>query len=252
MDSTVSPLASTPAAQRDAARQDASQQDVSQQDVSQQPASVGRPGASRQLARASVQPGSQQRRARGRPAAGAASLMKAGAAPQFVTVDSPLGPLTLTAARGCLTGLYMDVQQHRPPPEAFGLPCDPADEPFSAAAAQLRAYFAGERRQFDLPLAPAGTEFQQRVWTALRGIPYGSTWSYGQLADKIGKPSAVRAVGLANGRNPIAVVIPCHRVIGSDGSLTGYGGGLERKSFLLDLERGGARSDVVAMTGAGR
>lgn len=229
MDSTVSPLAGTPAAQREAARQDAS-------------VHAGRPDASKQDA--SVQPASQQRRARGRPAAGAANLMEDGAAPQFVTVDSPLGPLTLTAASGCLTGLYMDVQQHRPPPETFGLAGDPADEPFSAAAAQLAAYFAGERTEFDLPLAPAGTEFQQRVWTALRGIPYGSTWSYGQLADKIGKPSAVRAVGLANGRNPIAVLIPCHRVIGSDGSLTGYGGGLERKRFLLDLERGGARSEL--------
>ncbi|MBO0838982.1 MAG: methylated-DNA--[protein]-cysteine S-methyltransferase, partial [Actinobacteria bacterium] len=101
---------------------------------------------------------------------------------------------------------------------------------------QLDAYFAGELTEFSLPLAPAGTQFQRQVWAALQQIPYGQTWSYGQLAEKIGNPAAVRAVGLANGRNPIAVVIPCHRVIGADGSLTGYGGGLDRKRFLLDLE----------------
>jgi len=101
--------------------------------------------------------------------------------------------------------------------------------------------FAGQRTAFELPLAPEGTEFQRRVWAALQQIPYGQTWSYGELARHIGSPAASRAVGLANGKNPIALVIPCHRVIGSDGSLTGYGGGLERKRFLLDLETGADR-----------
>jgi methylated-DNA-[protein]-cysteine S-methyltransferase len=158
-----------------------------------------------------------------------------------VVVDSPIGPLTLVAADGRITGLYMDAQRHRPGEEVVGSAGDPAAEPFATAADQLARYFAGQLTEFDLPLAPAGTRFQRAVWDALRQIPYGETWSYGQLASKIGNPAAVRAVGLANGRNPIALVVPCHRVIGSDGSLTGYGGGLDRKRFLLDLEARGAR-----------
>jgi methylated-DNA-[protein]-cysteine S-methyltransferase len=154
-----------------------------------------------------------------------------------VSVDSPVGPLTLVAERGKITGLYMDAQRHAPDQGELGVPGDPADEPFASAAKQLAAYFSGELTEFDLPLAPAGTQFQQRVWEALREIPYGQTVSYGQLARQIGSPAASRAVGLANGRNPIAVVVPCHRVVGADGSLTGYGGGLDRKRFLLDLER---------------
>jgi methylated-DNA-[protein]-cysteine S-methyltransferase len=106
--------------------------------------------------------------------------------------------------------------------------------------AQLAEYFAGRRRDFDLPLAPAGTPFQQRVWQALRAIPYGRTESYGALAARLGQPGAGRAVGLANGQNPIAIVIPCHRVIGAGGALTGYGGGLERKRWLLALEASAA------------
>ena len=157
-----------------------------------------------------------------------------------VVIDSPIGPLTLVAAAGRLTGLYMDAQRHRPGDEVIGTPGEEEAEPFASAAAQLTAYFAGQLTEFDLPLAPAGTQFQRTVWAALRQIPYGETWSYGQLASKIGNPAAVRAVGLANGRNPIAVVIPCHRVIGADGSLTGYGGGLGRKRFLLELEAGSA------------
>jgi methylated-DNA-[protein]-cysteine S-methyltransferase len=153
-----------------------------------------------------------------------------------VRIPSPIGQLTLVAEDGSLTGLYMDVQAHRPADGAFGAQGDPAAEPFASAAQQLAAYFAGQLTAFDLPLAPTGTEFQRRVWTALQAIPYGQTWCYGQLAEKIGSPSAARAVGLANGRNPIALVIPCHRVIGADGSLTGYGGGLDRKRFLIDLE----------------
>lgn len=149
-----------------------------------------------------------------------------------VTLPSPIGPLTLVAVDGQLTGLYMDTQRHRP--VSLGLPGDLADEPFASAASQLAAYFAGELTDFDLPLAPAGTPFQLRVWSALRTIPYGRTWSYADLAQQV--ESASRAVGLANGKNPIALIIPCHRVIGSDGSLTGYGGGLDRKRYLLELE----------------
>jgi methylated-DNA-[protein]-cysteine S-methyltransferase len=158
-----------------------------------------------------------------------------------VVIDSPIGPLTLMAADGRLTGLYMNAQRHRPGDEVTGLAGNPQDGLFASAADQLAAYFAGQLTEFDLPLAPAGTQFQQTVWAALQQIPYGQTWSYGQLASKIGNPAAVRAVGLANGRNPIAVIVPCHRVIGADGSLTGYGGGLDRKRFLLDLESAQSR-----------
>jgi len=112
--------------------------------------------------------------------------------------------------------------------------CD--KEPFKETAKQLDAYFAGELHEFDLPLAPFGTEFQQRVWDALTQIPFGVTWSYGELARHIGKPKACRAVGAANGLNPIPIIIPCHRVIGSNGKLTGFGGGIETKEFLLQLE----------------
>jgi methylated-DNA-[protein]-cysteine S-methyltransferase len=149
-------------------------------------------------------------------------------------VDSPVGPLTLVADDGALTGLYMDQQRHRPAAETFG---DRDHEPFAEAAAQLAEYFAGRLTDFDLPLALAGTPFQRQVWDALRAIPYGRTVSYGQLAQRLGRPSAARAVGLANGRNPVGIIVPCHRVVGAGGALTGYGGGLERKRQLLDLER---------------
>ena len=162
-----------------------------------------------------------------------------------VTLPSPIGPLTLVAAGGQLTSLYMDAQRHRPASETFGVQGDLADEPFASAARQLEAYFAGELTAFDLPLAPVGTPFQLRVWSALLTIPYGQTWSYAELAREVG--SASRPVGLANGKNPIALVIPCHRVIGSDGSLTGYGGGLDRKRFLLELEGSAAPSLVPVM-----
>jgi methylated-DNA-[protein]-cysteine S-methyltransferase len=155
-----------------------------------------------------------------------------------VTMPSPVGPLTIVAEAGKIAALYMDAQRHAPGPDAFGPPGDPADEPFAAAAGQLSAYFAGQLTEFDLPLSPAGTDFQRQVWTGLQAIPYGKTVSYAELARRVGRPSASRAVGLANGRNPIAIVVPCHRVIGADGSLTGYGGGLDRKRFLLALERG--------------
>lgn len=155
-----------------------------------------------------------------------------------IVVPSPIGSLTLVAEQGKLTGLYMDTHGRQPGGDVLGRTGDLADEPFASAARQLEEYFAGRLTAFDLPLEPAGTQFQRRVWSALETIPYGQTWSYGQLARAIGKASASRAVGLANGRNPIAVVIPCHRVIGSDGSLTGYGGGLDRKRYLLSLEEG--------------
>jgi methylated-DNA-[protein]-cysteine S-methyltransferase len=157
-----------------------------------------------------------------------------------VAIGSPVGPLTLVAEDGRLTGLFMEVHRHALPEEERGLPGDPADEPFAAAARQLAAYFAGELTRFDLPLALAGTPFQQKVWAALQDIPYGQTVTYGQLAALLGSPAASRAVGLANGKNPVSIVVPCHRVIGSDGSLTGYGGGLDRKRFLLALERAAA------------
>jgi methylated-DNA-[protein]-cysteine S-methyltransferase len=153
-------------------------------------------------------------------------------------IDSMLGPLTIVAEDGQIRCLYMDLQRHRPADAELGEP-EPRGrdaEPFRAAAEQINAYFAGELTTFDLPLAPRGSEFQLRVWTALRDIPYGRTESYGDLAKRIGSPGAARAVGLANGKNPIGIVIPCHRVVGSNGSLTGHGGGLDRKRRLLDLE----------------
>jgi methylated-DNA-[protein]-cysteine S-methyltransferase len=151
-------------------------------------------------------------------------------------VDSPVGPLTLTAIDGALAGLYMDDQRHRPADDVFGDRADAAL--FVETERQLVEYFAGDRTDFDVPLAMVGTDFQRIVWGALREIPYGETESYGQLALRIGKPGAARAVGLANGKNPVGIIVPCHRVVGSSGDLTGYGGGLERKRVLLDLERG--------------
>jgi methylated-DNA-[protein]-cysteine S-methyltransferase len=148
-------------------------------------------------------------------------------------VDSPIGPLTLVAVDGVLAGLYMRDQRHLPPVETFG---ERDAELFTEAAGQLRAYFDGRLTEFDVPTTMMGTAFQREVWAALRDIPYGETLSYGQLADHIGRPKAARAVGLANGRNPIGIIVPCHRVVGSTGSLTGYGGGLERKRHLLGLE----------------
>jgi methylated-DNA-[protein]-cysteine S-methyltransferase len=144
------------------------------------------------------------------------------------TIASPVGPLALTVDDdGALTRL------------GFGHG-DASDDPrFAPAVAQLREYFAGERTAFDLPVRPeGGTAFERRVWTELLTIPYGETASYGEIAARIGHPGKARAVGRANARNPVAIVCPCHRVIGSDGSLTGFGGGLENKRTLLDLEAG--------------
>ena len=140
--------------------------------------------------------------------------------------DSPIGPMTLVQEGEALARLDFDVPSQ--PEEATPLLLE--------ACRQLREYFTGERKVFALPLAPAGTEFQKKVWAALRDIPWGETRSYGDIARAIGKPTACRAVGMANGRNPLPVFIPCHRVIGTNGSITGYSGGLEKKRFLLRLE----------------
>ena len=155
-----------------------------------------------------------------------------------VVIDSPIGPLTLIAQDGRLAGVHMEVTRYEPDAAALGAAVPSESEPvLDAAAGQLGAYFSGELTGFDLPLTLGGTEFQRAVWAGLRAIGYGETISYSELARRIGQPSATRAVGLANGRNPVAIVVPCHRVIGADGSLTGYGGGMERKRFLLGLEQ---------------
>ncbi|MBN3509687.1 methylated-DNA--[protein]-cysteine S-methyltransferase [Mycolicibacterium nivoides] len=151
----------------------------------------------------------------------------------YRTMDSPVGLLTLAGRDGKLMHLRMVDQTYEPSREGW----EADDTAFSDAADQLSAYFAGERTEFDLELDMVGTQFQRRVWEALRTIPYGETCSYGEIARQIGSPSASRAVGLANGHNPIGIIVPCHRVIGANGSLTGYGGGLDRKRALLELER---------------
>lgn len=149
-----------------------------------------------------------------------------------IVEPTPVGPLLLTADDGAITGLRFGTD---------GITLDPAtradDSPVLVQARdQLTAYFAGDLHEFDLPLAPSGTPFQLQVWELLRGIPYGTTISYGELARRVGDPHAARAVGLANGRNPIAIIVPCHRVVGSGGELTGFGGGLANKRTLIDLE----------------
>jgi methylated-DNA-[protein]-cysteine S-methyltransferase len=153
----------------------------------------------------------------------------------YTTIDSPIGPLLLTGDGDTLQGLSMQGGRR---PLAIGAGWQRTDDAFGTVRSQLRQYFSGWRQTFELELELTGSPFELTVWNALREIPYGTTTSYGALAQQIGHPSAARAVGLANGRNPVAVIIPCHRVIGADGSLTGFGGGLERKRFLLDLETG--------------
>lgn len=148
-----------------------------------------------------------------------------------IRIDSPIGTLTLAEEDGALTKLLFEE-------------CEPAGERtalLSEAARQLEEYFAGRLSEFDLPLNPAGTPFQKKVWKALCDIPYGETRSYGDIARAVDSPKAFRAVGMANHCNPISIIIPCHRVIGSDGSLTGYGGGLDKKIYLLQLEGVGCR-----------
>ncbi len=160
----------------------------------------------------------------------------------YSELRSPVGTLTLTATDAGLSGVYLPDHRHGPPSRAGWLH-DPTR--LAGAAAQLEEYFAGVRTAFDLELAPGpGTPFQQRVWRALDEIPYGTTESYGALAARIAAPAAVRAVGAANGRNPLSIVRPCHRVVGASGALTGYGGGLPAKRALLALEAGVAALPV--------
>jgi methylated-DNA-[protein]-cysteine S-methyltransferase len=152
---------------------------------------------------------------------------------QYRTVDSPVGPLTLAGRDGRLRHLRMVDQTYEP--SHGGWVAD--DNVFADAVAQLEAYFAGDLIDFELDLELIGTDFQRRVWAALLTIPYGETRSYGEIALQIGSRSGSRAVGMANGHNPIGIIVPCHRVIGANGSLTGYGGGIHRKKSLLEMER---------------
>lgn len=158
----------------------------------------------------------------------------------FRHLDSPVGTLTLAATDDGLHAIEFPRNRH--PANRVGW-TEGKHPVLELAARQLGEYFAEERRAFDLPLAPRGTDFQRVVWLALAGIAYGETISYAQLAQRVGKPTAMRAVGAANGRNPLPIVLPCHRVIGADGSLTGFGGGLPTKQFLLELEGALAKAD---------
>lgn len=156
---------------------------------------------------------------------------------EHLVFDSPLGPLTAVANDAGLQAVYMAEHRRRPAVETLGKLVTVAESPVLAATAeQLGEYFAGLRREFSLPLAPAGSPFQHRVWAALRDIPFGELRTYGELAEMLGDRSMAQAVGSANGRNPISIIVPCHRVVGADGSLVGYAGGLERKQFLLEFE----------------
>lgn len=152
----------------------------------------------------------------------------------FTEMPSPIGRLKLFGTESAVSGVFMENHKGE-----FASLSDATRDaaPLSETRRQLEEYFAGERQEFSVELAAHGTDFQKQVWLALRAIPFGQTVTYGDIARQIGNPNAVRAVGLANGRNPISIIVPCHRVIGADGSLTGYGGGLERKRFLLALEK---------------
>jgi methylated-DNA-[protein]-cysteine S-methyltransferase len=158
----------------------------------------------------------------------------------YTVVSSPVGELLLGAAQrgGPLRRLWFVGEGLHRPAGQIERAWSRDDDGFDDARAQLDQYFAGARRSFDLDLELLGTEWERRVWGALREIPYGETRSYGEVAASVRTPAAARAVGMANGRNPIAVIVPCHRVIGADGRLTGFGGGIERKRTLLDLEAG--------------
>jgi methylated-DNA-[protein]-cysteine S-methyltransferase len=151
----------------------------------------------------------------------------------YTLIDSPLGDLLAIGDSEGLTGLYLPTGKHIVTP-----PADAArdDRALAEVRVQLNEYFSGQRQRFELRLSPHGTPFQQRVWLALRDIPYGATASYGQTATVLGAPNSARAVGLANGRNPISIIVPCHRVIGANGSLVGYGGGMPAKRWLLAHE----------------
>lgn len=149
---------------------------------------------------------------------------------------SPIGPLTLHSDGEAITGLEFDDPKYRLAPSPRG-----NDALLDQGRRELDLFFAGKLKAFSVPVAPRGTAFQRKAWAALQKIPYGATRTYGQQATAIGAPKAFRAVGLANGKNPVAIIVPCHRVIGASGSLTGFGGGIERKKYLLDLEQGAIR-----------
>ena len=161
----------------------------------------------------------------------------------YATLDTPIGSLLCAGDGDALTGIFMEAHRHGP----VRTPAWREDpRKFGAAFRQLGDYFEGKRHDFDLPLAAEGTPFQKRVWAALREIPFGETTSYGALARTLGVPAASRAVGAANGRNPLSIVVPCHRVIGAGGALTGYGGGLARKRWLLQHESAGRQSIALS------
>lgn len=162
---------------------------------------------------------------------------------RHTTIDSALGQLTLTARGGLLTGIFFEGHWHMPPPEFFGLAIPANDSLFQQTAAELSEYLAGDRTGFDVPFKASGNPFQERVWGRLEQIPYGETVSYGELATELGDRNLSQAVGSAVGRNPLSIVIPCHRVIGHDGKLTGYAGGLDNKRFLLELEEPAAAKE---------
>lgn len=154
---------------------------------------------------------------------------------RFATIDTPLGPLLATGEAGALTGLYFAGARHAPAISTLWIE-DPMHEPLRECARQLAGYFGGRLRRFDLPLELRGTPFQRAVWEQISRIPFGETLGYTELAGRCGTPLAVRAAGAATGRNPLSILVPCHRVVGARGALTGYAGGVERKMRLLQLE----------------
>lgn len=164
------------------------------------------------------------------------------------TIDSPIGALTLVARDGVLSGIYFPGHWHMPAPEVFGTRSECG---FEQAREQLGEYFAGERIEFELATAIAGEEFQRQVWELIDRIPYGETTTYGEMAHELGDSALAREVGGAVGRNPLSIVVPCHRVVGKDGKLTGYAGGLERKRFLLELEGAAGRVEAEQLPLAG-
>lgn len=164
------------------------------------------------------------------------------------TIDSPIGELTLVASDGVLSGIYFPGHWHMPAAGVFGTRVESG---FEQAREQLGEYFAGERTEFELATAVSGEEFQRRVWELIDRIPYGQTTTYGEMAQELGDPVLAREVGAAVGRNPLSIVVPCHRVVGKDGKLTGYAGGLERKRFLLELEGAGGRVEAEQLQLAG-
>jgi methylated-DNA-[protein]-cysteine S-methyltransferase len=165
-----------------------------------------------------------------------------------ITIDAPIGELTLVARDDVLSGIYFPGHWHMPAPEVFGAR---SERGFEQAQQQLGEYFAGERTEFELATSIVGDEFQRRVWESIDRIPFGQTTTYGEMAQEMGDPALAREVGAAVGRNPLSIVVPCHRVVGKDGKLTGYAGGLERKRFLLELEGAAERVEAEQLQLAG-